>query len=109
MRINVDFPQPDGPIRAVTVPVKKSRVTLLSAWCLPNHACTPRASRPEPIGLEPTFFSPRALATAESEFVLTPWSAFIFGSLSVPLLVEFSSLTVIILLPWSLNQPLVQS
>ena len=97
--MNVDFPQPEGPIRAVTVPEKKSRVTLLSAWCLPNHACTPRASRPEPIGFEPIFFSPLAFATAESELVFTPWSAFIFGSLSFPLLVEFSLLVVIILPP----------
>ena len=39
------FPHPDGPMRAVTVPAAKSRVTSFSACFAPNQACTPRASR----------------------------------------------------------------
>src|SRR4051794_14245515 len=42
---NVDFPQPDGPTRAVTSPARISRSTSASTWWSPNHACTPRATR----------------------------------------------------------------
>ena len=67
MRINVDLPQPEGPIRAVTVPAAKSSDTSASAWCLPNHACTPRASRPVPIGCEFIALRLEAEATEDSD------------------------------------------
>ena len=38
VRINVDFPQPDGPINAVTVPAAKSSEISESTWFLLNHA-----------------------------------------------------------------------
>src|SRR4051794_28958016 len=40
MRRNVDLPQPDGPIRAVTRPAGMTRSTCSSTWCSPNHALT---------------------------------------------------------------------
>ena len=69
--MNVDLPQPDGPINAVTVPEKKS-IEISSSTCfLPNHACTPLASRPvEPAVGWPTF-ARLADATSESEWVAT--------------------------------------
>ena len=67
VRKNVDFPQPDGPISAVTVPAAKSNVTSLRACFAPNQACTPRASSPEPSGAVPGFLVWRADATSASE------------------------------------------
>ncbi len=61
VRKKVDFPQPEGPMRAVTVPVGKSSDISLTAWYLPNHACTLRASRPLPMGC-----SERLRAAAEA-------------------------------------------
>ena len=69
MRINVDFPQPDGPINAVTVPVAKS-IEISSKTCfLPNQACTPLASRPLPPELGLPALTVRADATSPSERV----------------------------------------
>ena len=48
MRRKVDLPQPDGPMRPVTVFSGKWSVTSASAWCLSNHAWRPRASSPPP-------------------------------------------------------------
>ncbi len=46
MRKNVDLPQPDGPISAVTLPGSMVSETRSSTLCVPNHAEMPRASRP---------------------------------------------------------------
>ena len=45
MRRNVDLPQPDGPISAVTCPAGMSRLTRSSTLRLPNQADTRSASR----------------------------------------------------------------
>ena len=67
VRRNVDFPHPDGPISAVTVPAAKSNVTSFSTCLAPNHACTPRDSRPDPSGAVPGVFTARVDATSASE------------------------------------------
>ena len=68
--MKVDLPQPDGPISAVTVPAEKSSETFSSAWCLPNQAWTPRASRPTPSGAEPLVrAAARFSATSPSDLV----------------------------------------
>ena len=46
MRRNVDLPQPDGPISAVTLPGSIDSVTWSSTWCVPNQAVMPTASSP---------------------------------------------------------------
>src|SRR3954447_1974979 len=46
IRRNVDLPHPEGPMRAVTSPDRISRSTSARTWWSPNHACTPRATRP---------------------------------------------------------------
>jgi hypothetical protein len=66
--MKVDFPQPDGPINAVTVPVKKSNEISSSTCFLPNQAWMPRASKPvEKVFGVPTFES-LALVTSDKEF-----------------------------------------
>src|SRR3984885_2383538 len=45
MRRNVDFPQPDGPMRAVTWRASITSETRSRTWWSPNHAETSRASR----------------------------------------------------------------
>src|SRR5271157_2778278 len=47
IRRNVDFPQPDGPIRAVTWPASMDSETRSSTLLEPNHALTLVASRPD--------------------------------------------------------------
>src|SRR6476619_5753921 len=44
MRRNVDLPQPDGPMSAVTRPAGMVRVTSSSTWCSPNQALTRSAT-----------------------------------------------------------------
>ncbi|CAB4961523.1 unannotated protein [freshwater metagenome] len=46
MRRNVDLPQPDGPISAVTLPAGMSSDTRSSTLCVPNQAEMLRACRP---------------------------------------------------------------
>ena len=46
MRKNVDFPQPDGPISAVTSPGFMVSDTRSSTLCSPNQADTSRLSSP---------------------------------------------------------------
>ena len=65
--MNVDFPQPDGPISAVTVPDEKSKEISRSARWLPNQAWILRASRPEPIADVPGAFWLREFATSAKE------------------------------------------
>jgi hypothetical protein len=48
IRINVDFPHPDGPISAVTVPGKKSMETSSITCLSPNQAWIFLASMPVP-------------------------------------------------------------
>ena len=68
VRMKVDFPQPDGPISAVTVPDQKSRDISLRTSLSPNQAWTPRASSPTPRAPDPGFFFAAALAaTLESD------------------------------------------
>ena len=64
------MPQPDGPMSAVTVPGAKSSETSASAWCLPNHACTPRASSPVPIARALGTRGEAELATSDSDEVI---------------------------------------
>src|SRR2546430_826123 len=45
IRMNVDLPQPDGPISAVTVASGMERQTRSSTFFVPNHADTFTASR----------------------------------------------------------------
>jgi hypothetical protein len=45
IRMNVDLPQPDGPISAVTVASGMERQTRSSTFFIPNHADTFTASR----------------------------------------------------------------
>ena len=71
VRINVDLPQPEGPINAVTVPAAKSREILDKAWCLPNQAWTPRVSSPVPRARVPGALTDFACATSANECGLT--------------------------------------
>ena len=48
MRRKVDFPQPDGPISAVTQAGGAVIVTSASTLVVPNQAATPSASRLDP-------------------------------------------------------------
>src|SRR5262245_51450555 len=52
IRRNVDLPQPDGPISAVTWPAGIVRVTSSSTWWSPNQAHTPSAT--SVAGVRPT-------------------------------------------------------
>ena len=65
--MKVDFPQPDGPISAVTVPDQKSRDISLRTSLSPNQAWTPRASSPTPRAPDPGFFFAAALAATVSD------------------------------------------
>ncbi len=47
MRRNVDFPQPDGPISAVTLPGSMARDTRSSTFFEPNQALTLVARSPD--------------------------------------------------------------
>jgi len=67
VRIKVDLPQPDGPIRAVTVPAAKSSDTSERTCLVPNHAWTPRVSRPVPNKLLPGTRCSRLPATDASD------------------------------------------
>ncbi len=51
IRRNVDLPQPDGPISAVTVPGGIDRDTRSSTLFVPNQADTRSASRCAPVAL----------------------------------------------------------
>src|SRR3954447_19042659 len=44
IRRNVDLPQPEGPISAVTSPAAMVRSTSASTWWSPNHALTSSAT-----------------------------------------------------------------
>ena len=86
MRINVDFPQPDGPINAVTVPVAKS-IEISSKTCfLPNQACTPLASRPLPPAIGLPTFTCRADATSPSEREPPDGAAALFAVVCFPVI-----------------------
>jgi len=65
--MNVDLPQPDGPIRAVTEPAANSRFISAKTWFLPNQACTPRASSPVPVAELAWVRSTLAFATLAKE------------------------------------------
>jgi hypothetical protein len=50
IRRNVDFPQPDGPMSAVTRPAGIVSETRSRTWWLPNHAeidCARSSARPD--------------------------------------------------------------
>jgi hypothetical protein len=68
VRINVDLPQPDGPIKAVTDPAVKSKLIFERTWFLPNQAWIPRVSQPVPWAVLTPVRAGFAFATLAREF-----------------------------------------
>jgi len=68
VRINVDFPQPEGPIKAVTDPEGNVRFTSESTCLVPNQACIPIASISDAIALLLWLLAARFIAISASAF-----------------------------------------